>query len=63
MSDMGRLVIGMREGDYFTIGDNITITLNKVAAKIEIMIEAPKSCFIKRVNYKDESDAKSSAEF
>lgn len=56
--DIGRLVLGMREGDFFTIGDNIRITLYKVAAKTEVIIEAPKSCFIKRNNYKDEPDAK-----
>lgn len=57
-TDVGRLVLGLKEGDWFKIGDNIKITLHKAGTKIELAVEAPRSCFIKRSTYKDEPDAK-----
>ncbi len=60
--DVGRLVIGLKEGESFTIGGEIVVTVHRLGHKVELAIEAPKSVFIRRTNYKDKN-AESKFEF
>lgn len=60
--DVGRLVLGMKEGESLSIGKDILITVHRLGHKVELAIEAPKSVFIRRENYKDKN-AESKFEF
>jgi carbon storage regulator CsrA len=53
--DRGRLVIGLKEGEGVSIGDDIVVTIHRVNHKVELAIEAPKSVFIRRDKYKDKN--------
>lgn len=55
-------MIGLKEGESFTIGGEIVVTVHRLGHKVELAIEAPKSVFIRRTNYKDKN-AESKFEF
>lgn len=57
--EIGNLVINMVQDRYFTIGDDIKITLVDISGKqVRIRIEAPKDIAIARSNIKTEVDNK-----
>mgnify|MGYP000364244730 CR=1 FL=1 len=55
--EIGNLVINMVQDRYFTIGDDIKITLVDISGKqVRIRIEAPKDIAIARSNIKTDID-------
>lgn len=47
----GGLVIEIREGEWFTVGDAIFVVKEATMGKLRLVIKAPKELEIKRQNY------------
>ena len=64
MKEKGKLVLGVKEGQSVTIGDDITITvLDSGKSKISILFIAPKETKIMRSGYKGDFNAEGDADF
>jgi sRNA-binding carbon storage regulator CsrA len=48
MSERGRLVLGLKQGESVYIDGGIVLTINKAGSRVEIALEAPKSTQIWR---------------
>lgn len=61
MSDLGKLVLGVKQGETVTIGEDISITVLDTGKKVSILFVAPKETKIFRSGYKEGNDAKGNA--
>jgi len=63
MSEKGRLVLGVKEGEAVYIGDDVEVVVNGFTGKVNLAVVAPKNIKIFRAKTKEDGNAQGDANF
>lgn len=62
MSEKGRLVLGIKEGEAVYIGDDVEVVVNGFTGKVNLAVVAPKNIKIFRAKTKEDINAQGDAD-
>lgn len=63
MSEKGRLVLGVKEGEAVYIGDDVEVVVNGFTGKVSLAVVAPRNIKIFRAKVKEDDNAQGDANF